>query len=148
MSVPVPTFVTAVPVIGPEKVVDVLLPPAVSVNAPVSVPAPAKLPIVSFAASRRVAPEATVVADKSPMPVGPTTSVPAFTFVAPLYVLVPVSVVVPALIVVSDPVPVMLPANVPLAELSITSAALSTMLPVSDVVVPWSVPALIVVPPV
>ena len=60
----------------------------------------------------------------------------------------PVSVVVPALIVVSEPVPVTLPANVPLAELSITRAALSRILPVSVAVVPWSVPAVIVVPPV
>src|SRR5438270_10711635 len=84
VKVPVPTLVIPVAVIGPENVVDVLLPPVVNVNAPFSAPAPARLPIVSFAASRSVAPDATVVADESPMPVGPTTKVPAFTFVAPL----------------------------------------------------------------
>ena len=50
-------------------------------------------------------------------------------------------------ILVTLPVPLMLPAYVPPKFWSKTRAALSTMLPWSEVVVPVKVPAEIVVPP-
>ena len=59
VSMPVPVLVNApVPLITPENVVEVLLPPVVSVLAPsVTVPLPAREPIVSSALSDSLAPE-------------------------------------------------------------------------------------------
>ncbi len=74
----------------PEKVVDVLLPAAVSVTAPatplVTVPAPASEPTVSLKPLRsNVAPPATVSALLAPTALAmPSFSVPALMVVAPV----------------------------------------------------------------
>ncbi len=77
----------------------------------------------------------------------PSASVPAVTVVPPEYVLSPEKVTVPALDFVTLPVPPMMPAYVPSPAWSKTTAALFVMAPWRLVVVPWSVPAEIVVPP-
>ena len=94
MSVPVPDFVKdRVPLpfcSTPEKNVDVLSPPAVSVREPaaplVTVPPPDNEPIVSVKLLRSyVAPVATVTALVSGMTLmAPSRKVPALILVAPL----------------------------------------------------------------
>jgi hypothetical protein len=71
---------------APLKLVVALLPPVVSVLAPrVTLPAPARLPMVSLAARLRVAPAATVTALGSGMAAPPVAvSVPALTVVVPV----------------------------------------------------------------
>src|SRR5690348_17047824 len=95
---PVPVLVNApVPLITPENVVEVLLPPVVSVLAPsVTVPLPAREPIVSSALSDSLAPEDTVTAQESLMALPPVSeSVPRLTVVPPAYVLAPLRVTPP-----------------------------------------------------
>ena len=85
---PVPALVSPpVPLITPEKAVDVLFPPVVSVPVPsVTLPAPAREPIVSTKLFRlNVAPALTVTALVSAMRfAAPNCKVPALMVVAPV----------------------------------------------------------------
>ena len=89
VKVPVPTFVKPpVPERTPEKVVEVLLPPAVRVPAPrVTLPAPASEPTVSGKPARsKVAPKLTLraVMLASMLAFTPATRVPADMVVGPV----------------------------------------------------------------
>jgi hypothetical protein len=80
-----------------------------------------------------------------------TNNAPACTVVAPRYVLVPVSTVVPAPACVTLPLPEMAPPNVALSERLKTSAPLLATSPMIEPPAPplpsCSVPAVMVVPP-
>ena len=86
VHVPVPALVKPpVPLATPLKVVLVLSPPAVRVNAPSdTAPAPANDPTVSLPVNASVAPVATVTALASPIPLPFTDKVPALIVVAPV----------------------------------------------------------------
>ncbi len=110
---PVPALVSPpVPLITPEKVVDVLFPPVVRVPVPsVTLPTPAREPIVSAKLFRsKVAPPATTTALVLAMRLAaPSCKVPTLMVVAPVYELLPERVRVPAPFFVSPPVPLMTP---------------------------------------
>src|SRR4051812_33062470 len=110
-----------VPEIAPENVVDVLLPPAVSVALPnVMEPAPAIDPAACAKLFRlKVAPDATVMSDVAAIRLAaPNVSVPALTIVGPEYVLAPDRVIPRGPIFVrplplgAPPVPLMTPLKV------------------------------------
>ena len=67
----------------PEKDVDVLSAPTVSVPAPSALPPPASEPIVSLAWKNRLAALFTVTAEASPMAFPPLTASMPLTVVAP-----------------------------------------------------------------
>ena len=113
VSVPLPVLtIPLLPVMAPLKVVLELLPPVVSVLAPsVVVPAPASEPMVSAADNTRKAPDATLTALALPM-ASPfwASIVPAEMVVAPVLLLLPERVSVPApVLVMPPPVPLILP---------------------------------------
>ena len=141
----------------PENVVVELSPPAVSVLPPlVTVPAPAREPMVSSALSAkspvpfsvtaavvsprdapstcRVAPSATVTAAEATEPV--TETVPALTVVAPVYKLVPDNVIVPEPDLVRPPDPDATPENV----VFVVSPAVSVRPPLVTVPAPAKEP--------
>src|SRR5262249_18918781 len=109
-----------VPEITPEKVVLVLSFPVVSVADPsVTLPTPASDPIVWLNPLRStVAAAATVKAlfDEKAF-VAPACSVPTLTLVAPVYVLAPLSVALPASLFVGPPTPPIVPPSVALLPL-------------------------------
>ena len=137
-----------------------IAPPAFKVSAPQAraARAPAELPGSTVPLTVRfptgpspisVAPEATVTAEFASEPL--TSSVPALTVVLPLIPLTPDSVNVPAPFFVSVPVPLITPAYVTLSDRFQTKAALFTMSAVTEPDVPplpiCTVPALLVILP-
>ena len=119
-SAPLPSAAT------PEKVVLVLLPPAVRVTAPaaplVTLPAPASEPIVSLKPNRsNVAPPTTVSALLAPTALTtPSLTVPALMVVAPVYVLAAERVRVPLPSLVRPPAPLTSALTVSVAAASVT----------------------------
>src|SRR6185436_10383145 len=119
VKMPVPALVSPpVPLITPEKAVDVLLPPVVSVPVPsVTLPTPAREPIVSakLFRSKTVPPATTTALVLAMRFAAPNCKVPTLIVVAPVYVLLPERVRVPAPFFMSPPVPLMTPliANAP-----------------------------------
>src|SRR6202011_3961198 len=128
ISVPLPILVRLpVPEIVPENVVLVLSLPVVSMAEPsVALPAPASEPMVWLKLLRsRGAPLAPVNALTGESALtAPACSVPALTDVAPVYVLLPDSVIVPVRILVSPPGPLIAPDKV-------------ALLPLVSMVPPW-----------
>ena len=110
---PVPAFTKLpVPDMTPEKVVEVLSPPALSWADPsVTLPAPAKEPTVSEKPARfQVVPEATETALPSGMtPAAPEASAPPVIATPPTKLLAPERVMVPLPCFVKAPVPDMTP---------------------------------------
>ena len=137
VSVPVPLFVSPPePLMTLEKVVEELLPPAVSEPLPsVTLPAPASEPMVAEKLLRsNVAPPATLTAEALwRPPAAPSLSVPALIAVAPVKVFVPLSVKMPLPFFVSPPVPPMTPEKVvevlspPVVSVAAPSAAVPAL---------------------
>ena len=108
MPLPLLARLPLLPDTMPLKVVLVSSPPVVSVALPsATLPAPANEPMLSLLPARlSVAPAATVMALASDrLSAAPLARVPAATVVAPLWLLVPVRVQVPAPVLVMPPLP-------------------------------------------
>src|SRR3989344_1464675 len=138
VNVPEPAFTTLpVSLITPEKVVDVLSPPAVNVPEPsVTLPLPASDPMlseISFKSNVPLAPTVMAVeSDNLPEPLN--CNVPALIVVAPLYVFAAERINVPVSAFVNAFAPLIMPLKVNVPVLLIVLLASKAIVPESELV--------------